>query len=410
MNAPAIRASALTKHYIIHRRQATTLKEMVVRGLYTTTESEPYVALRDLSFEVAKGTCLAVVGGNGSGKSTLLKLIAGLTEPTSGSLTVNGRIAALLELGAGFQEDFTGMENIFLQCGILGLTRQQILDRLEDILSFAEIGDFIHTPVRHYSSGMFIRLAFAVAVHVDADILLLDEVFAVGDQSFQIRCQEKIQSLLQNGKTILFVSHSIDHVRTIADQVLWLRHGDLVELGPAADVLPHYFERLLEEGSTRSESTGGEKFDAGEVLHGTFHRTEARLMRAGFSREDGTAARSFRVNEPILARLAIEVREPIPELYVAIAFGYGSTPVMRCDSGPIIHDVEPGIYTVDCRMENTFLTPGIYFSAFVLGDGPEFRKTYSMISRTHAISIINEGAPSQASAKAPMLRGLGSWS
>jgi ABC-type polysaccharide/polyol phosphate transport system ATPase subunit len=400
-------ARNLHKTYIVHRRQATTLKEMVVKNLLAPTQAEPYLALRDVSFAVRRGEALAIVGGNGSGKSTLLKLISGLTEPTSGTVEVVGRVASLLELGAGFQEDFTGMENIFLQCAILGLSRAETLDRLGSILDFAEIGDFIHTPVKHYSSGMFVRLAFAIATNVDADVLLLDEVLAVGDQSFQSKCMDAIQEHRRRGRTILFVSHSIEHVRTVADVVLWLDKGEKVEIGECHDVLPHYFEHLQASASGEGtpESQGLSERD---VLRGRFNRPEAKLLCARFLREDGSEARGFGVNEAFILEVDIEVMEALPSLCLLIQFGYGAVRGTWSDTGELMRDVQPGRYTLRQRVANHYLAPGVYFVGLALGDTREYRILYAMMLRLYALSLgIDERAA--GGLNPPLLRPIGRW-
>jgi lipopolysaccharide transport system ATP-binding protein len=196
--------------------------------------------LRHVSFDIHRGETLGLVGMNGSGKSTLLRLIAGAAYPTEGHIAVRGRIAPLLSLGAGFQPDMTGRECIEINATALGLSRQEILDRLADIVAFAELADFIRTPVRYYSSGMLARLGFSVAVHTDPDLLLVDEVLAVGDHSFQAKCIARIEQLRNDGTTILFVSHDPELVRRLCRRALWLKGGAMVADGPSSEVLARY--------------------------------------------------------------------------------------------------------------------------------------------------------------------------
>lgn len=207
MSDVVIHADGLVKEYLVAQGRASTLKERVVRSSSFGGPKRPFRALDNVTFELPAGRSLAIMGGNGSGKSTLLKLISGIIPPTEGTIRVGGRVAALLELGAAFQEEFTGMENIFLQCSIFGMKRRQILDALDSIIAFSELEKFIHTPVKKYSSGMFMRLAFAIALHLDTEIIALDEVLAVGDQAFQLKCRRRIEREKEKGKTILFVSH-----------------------------------------------------------------------------------------------------------------------------------------------------------------------------------------------------------
>ncbi|MBI5280417.1 MAG: ABC transporter ATP-binding protein [Candidatus Solibacter usitatus] len=198
------------------------------------------LALQDLNFEIGHGECVALVGPNGAGKSTILSLIAGLSPPDEGRVEVNGRVAAMLELGSGFHYDLTGEENALLNAALLGMSREQARDAMPGIIEFAELGEFIREPLRTYSTGMVMRLAFAVAVHVDPDILLIDEVLAVGDQQFQKKCFEKIHAFRRAGKTLVFVSHATELLRELCDRAIWLDHGRLVQDGPLAEVLDAY--------------------------------------------------------------------------------------------------------------------------------------------------------------------------
>jgi ABC-type polysaccharide/polyol phosphate transport system ATPase subunit len=223
----AIRVSDLTKVYerYSHRKQFRTLKSALLGGslLQDLKPDERFPALTGVTFNVREGSTFAVIGRNGSGKSTLLKVIAGISKPSSGTVTVNGRISALIELGAGFHPEITGRENIFINGIMLGLTKKEIQNRFDDIVQFAELEDFIDAPVKTYSSGMYMRLGFAVAIHVDPDILLIDEVLAVGDEAFVHKCLDKISELRRRNKTILLVTHSLGLVEKMADEALWIR-------------------------------------------------------------------------------------------------------------------------------------------------------------------------------------------
>lgn len=199
-----------------------------------------FYALRNVSFEMMNGESLAVVGSNGAGKSTLLSLVTGLAKPDEGRLQVSGRIAALLELGSGFHPDLTGAENLRLNAAMLGFTRKQTEAMFDSIVDFSGVGEFINEPLRTYSSGMAVRLAFSVAVNLDPDILIVDEVLAVGDQSFQAKCFERIRELRREGKSLLFVSHSPGMVLELCDRAIWLDHGELVMQGDAASVMEAY--------------------------------------------------------------------------------------------------------------------------------------------------------------------------
>jgi ABC-type polysaccharide/polyol phosphate transport system ATPase subunit len=217
------------------------LQRFFARGRSTAA---PFYALRDISFTVPAGEGLAVIGSNGAGKSTLLGLTAGLARPTSGEIEVNGRIAALLELGAGFHPDLTGAENVRLYASLMGLSERQTREHFDSIVEFSGVRDFIGEPLRTYSSGMIVRLAFSVAVNLDPDILIIDEVLAVGDAAFRAKCLERILGLRRAGKTFICVSHSKEMLADICDQAIWLEHGQAMLTGPLDEVFRAYTDRL----------------------------------------------------------------------------------------------------------------------------------------------------------------------
>lgn len=221
-----IRAADVSKRFVI--RKDKSLKERIVNFGRSKRHKEDFWALRDVDLEIVAGTSVGLVGANGSGKSTLLKVIGGIIQPNGGTVERRGRLAALLELGAGFHPDLTGRENVFLNGSILGLSQKQTADYFDSIVEFSEIGEFIDTQVKFYSSGMYVRLAFAIAVHVDPDILLVDEVLAVGDEPFQAKCMNKIREFQREGRTIVFVSHSAAQIEDLCDRVIVLSHGVVV--------------------------------------------------------------------------------------------------------------------------------------------------------------------------------------
>lgn len=228
-----ISAEGVSKRFVI--RKDKSVKERIVNFRRSERHKDDFWALRDIGFEVTAGTSIGLVGANGSGKSTLLKVIGGIIQPNDGSVKTRGRVAALLELGAGFHPDLTGRENVYLNGSILGLSQKQTEAYFDSIVEFSEIGDFIDTQVKFYSSGMYVRLAFAIAVHVDPDILLVDEVLAVGDEPFQQKCMEKIREFQRDGRTIVFVSHSAAQVEDLCDRVIVLSHGNVVFDGGTAE-------------------------------------------------------------------------------------------------------------------------------------------------------------------------------
>ncbi|MEE8346299.1 MAG: ABC transporter ATP-binding protein [Dehalococcoidia bacterium] len=227
-----------------HLQEGRTLREFVPALLRGRGWSPPFHALRDVSFCVAQGETLGIIGRNGSGKSTILKLIAGVTAPSEGEIAVYGRVSPLIELGAGFHPDLTGRENVFLNASILGMSRKETLARFDDIISFAELWDFVDTPVKRYSSGMYIRLGFSVAVHSDPEILLIDEVLAVGDAAFQEKCLAKMQEFRSRGITIVLVSHSMELVEDFCQRALLLNGGRVVVDGPTTEVVERYRELI----------------------------------------------------------------------------------------------------------------------------------------------------------------------
>src|SRR5262245_53291577 len=243
----AIEVTNATKVYrrFSQRRQLTTLKSALLSRSLTRDlrPDETFAAVRDVTVSVSRGRTLGVIGRNGSGKSTLLKLVAGITKPTTGTVHVNGRISALIELGAGFHPEISGRENVFINGIMLGLTKRQIARRFDEIVDFAELTEFIDAPVKTYSSGMYMRLGFAVAIHVNPDILLVDEVLAVGDEGFTHKCLDKFAEFRRSGKTILLVTHSLSLVERFCDEALWLDAGVVRGQGDPKRVVGAYLTK-----------------------------------------------------------------------------------------------------------------------------------------------------------------------
>ncbi len=240
---PAIRVRNVSKFFEIYRRPSERLYQMIWRG--RKCFYEPYWALRDISFEVARGECVGVVGRNGAGKSTLLQIITGTLAPSAGEVNINGRVAALLELGSGFNPEFTGRENVHLNASILGLTREEIEARYDEIVAFAEIGEFIEQPVKTYSSGMTVRLAFAVAAHVDADVLIIDEALSVGDAFFTQKCMRFLRRFMTE-HTVLFVSHDTAAVNSLCSRAVLLENGTVKQIGTPREVTETYLRDMYE--------------------------------------------------------------------------------------------------------------------------------------------------------------------
>ena len=240
METYAIKIKNMSKSFKLYYDKPNTLKERLV--FWNKTKKEIRTVLKDINLEIRKGETVALIGTNGSGKSTLLKLMTKIIYPTKGTIETNGKLTSLLELGAGFHPDFTGRENIYFNASIFGLTKKEIDSKLNDIIAFSELEKFIDNPVRTYSSGMFMRLAFAVAINVNADILLVDEILSVGDEHFQNKCIEKMLDLKKQGKTMVFVTHSMDTVRKLCDRAVWLCNGKIQMDGDVDHVIEKYVE------------------------------------------------------------------------------------------------------------------------------------------------------------------------
>lgn len=273
--APVVRVQNVRKQYrkAAHAHRFLTFKSALLGGdlFKVLAPGEVFTALDEISLEIARGETLGVIGSNGAGKSTLLKIIAGTTKPTAGTVLVDGKVSALIELGAGFHPEISGRENVFINGIMLGLSRQQVTERFDDIVSFAELEDFIDAPVKTYSSGMYMRLGFSIAIHIDPEVLLIDEVLAVGDEAFVHKCLDKIAAFKRRGKTILLVSHSLESVRRLCDRAVWMNKGRIEASGDPPRVIDAYLnwvahkeESELAAGSQRrtaQASTG----DAGDA-------------------------------------------------------------------------------------------------------------------------------------------------
>jgi ABC-2 type transport system ATP-binding protein len=262
----AISVDHVSKRFRVYHERPSSLKERILR--LRRSRAEDFWALRDVTFDVPEGHTWGLIGANGSGKSTLLKIIGAILRPTDGRVVTRGRIAALLELGAGFHPELTGRENVYLNASILGLSRKETERYFDDIIAFAELEEFIDSQVKHYSSGMFVRLGFAVAVHVNPDILLIDEVLAVGDEAFQRKCIRRVRDLQRQGRTIVFVTHAVQQVHQICDGAVMLDRGRVRALGEVSDVIKEYRLLMLRRhvGFARKDLTGEAEIAAVELL------------------------------------------------------------------------------------------------------------------------------------------------
>jgi lipopolysaccharide transport system ATP-binding protein len=321
-------------------------------------------ALRDLTLEVQPGEAVGLIGPNGAGKTTLLKLIARITEPTTGHIQVDGKVAALIELGAGFHPELTGRENIFLNGTILGLARTETRARLDSIVSFAGIGPFLETPLKHYSSGMAVRLGFAVAVHVDAPVLLVDEVLAVGDFAFQRRCLEKLHDLLRQGRTILFVSHNLHLFQAVATRALYLDQGEMRAAGGVVDVLGQYLDDMNRRLAGRDALAPAADHDS----RGTGVRITGVVLRDVEGRETATIG----FGEPLTVRVRYRAPSPVERASMGVSvWTDDGVRVATIDTRLAGHPLGriAGTGHVDCLLPSVALVPGTYFLRGGIYDG-----------------------------------------
>ena len=387
---PAIRLQKVSKRFAFTPDTPQSVLESLIsifrrpRG-----KAQDLWAVRDVSFEILSGQCVGIIGRNGSGKSTLLKLIARILQPTSGEIMVRGRVSALLELGAGFHQDLTGRENIFLNAAVLGLTRVETEEMYDDIVAFSELGEFIDMPVKHYSSGMYMRLGFSVAIHVRPDILIVDEILAVGDQTFQAKCIDRIVEMKRAGITILFISHDLSTIGDLCSDVVWVEKGQVHMIGPAEHVLSQYREHLFQRV--------GDQLSFENDL-GTFRRwgtrqieiTGVRLLDA-----NGEEATIFRTGDALCIEMAYVAHEPVdePEFGLAIYRHDGfhiNGPNTR--TGGLDLGVVEGQGIVRYAIDRLPLLPGRYQITAAVHDSAR-PLAYDFHEEAYAFRIVEGGTP-----------------
>lgn len=380
---PAIQFDSVSKAYAIYDSPGDRLKELLTRRNY----HKDFWALDGVSFDVKRGETFCIIGENGSGKSTLLQLVAGILHPTRGEVKVNGRVSALLELGAGFNPEFSGRDNVYLNGSILGLSTKEIDRRYKDIEAFAEIGEFINRPVKTYSSGMVVRLAFAVAINVDPEVLLVDEALAVGDLYFRQRCMRKVHELRSRGITILFVSHAIGDVKAIGDRVLWLDHGRTVDIGDTDKVVAKYLAAMVEKDSTylllkdhRQARSPGVPSTAPEIVEhipNIDHRYgdgRAEILGIAVLDEHGSPEQLLEPQSRIVVRISVRAREEVPMPIVGfmmrnhLGLDFSGTNTAR--EGYELPPMAAGdIVTVDFHLDIPELYPASFSFSPAIADG-----------------------------------------
>ena len=357
----AITISNVSKKFRMHNEKNQYLKTTILQG--RRARYDDFWALQDVSFDIPEGSTFGIIGSNGSGKSTLLKCLAGILSPDKGSLTVKGRLSALLELGAGFHPDLSGRENVHLNGAILGMKSSEIVQRFDDIVDFAGIGAFIDTPVKNYSSGMVVRLGFAIAANVEPDVLLIDEVLAVGDSLFQQRCYEKIENFRQDGRTIVLVSHGLSQVEQLCKTVAWLEKGELKGLGDGYQIVSEY-ESKSHNAKKRVEGDIGERWGTGEA-----DITKVELLDSSLTPQD-----MLITGRPVVIRIHLNAHTPITDAVVGIRITHlhgtnvwGTNTKRRAFSLPKLF----GEHWVDLEINSLPLLEGTYDLTVALSDHSE---------------------------------------
>ena len=392
---PAISARGLTKRFPIQRGNST-------RG------NQTFLALDDLHFDIEPGQAVGIVGSNGAGKSTLLKILARILPPTSGRAELHGRVGSLLEAGAGFHPELSGKDNIFLAGALLGMKEAEFRRRLDEIVEFSGVGEFLDSPVKHYSSGMYMRLAFAVAAHIEPEILLVDEVLAVGDAQFQKKCLQRMESLSQNGQTVVFVSHSMQAVSRLCQRALWIDRGKLRMQGPVAEVVAGY----LKEGQA---NTGEQVWPEGPHAPGDEY---VRLRRLRVASSDGKTATSINIGEDFTIEFAYEVTIGGMVLFPSLRIfnEWGTEVLWTTDSSSPQHGRprEPGRYECSVSFPKNMLSEGLMSVSVSMTSLCPTRTHFSEADAIHfqAMEII-DGTTSRGEyteAVTSMLRPLLDWS
>lgn len=340
----------LVKSFRIHHQKSTSLKQLIVGG--GRDKYDDFIAIDDVTFDVREGEVFGVIGQNGSGKSTLLKCMAGILQPNSGSVQVFRRMGALLELGAGFHPELTGRENVFLNAAILGMGRKEIAARFDEIVDFSGLHDFIDQPAKTYSSGMYVRLAFSVAINVDPQLLIVDEILAVGDVSFQRRCLEKFVEFRNEGRTIILVTHDMGGVKSLCDRAIWLEHGKVIDEGDPGTLVEAYTERML--GAEAPAADGSVRRGSGEI----------KMVQIEMFVNGGTqAVKSFRTNDDVVIRLHYKAEKTIPQPVVGIeieSLGGATVTAPNTRDVGMVPATMSGSGTIDIAFAKVSLVPGTY--------------------------------------------------
>ncbi len=386
MPETVIRVEHLSKTYKLFDRPSDRLKETL--HPFGKRYSRDFFALNDVSFEVKKGECIGLLGKNGAGKSTLLKILTGVLTPSAGEVRVKGKVSALLELGGSFNPEMTGMQNIYLNGTLMGFTREEMDSKVAEILSFADIGDFINQPVKMYSSGMFARLAFAVSVNVEPEILIIDEVLAVGDVRFQMKCMKKMKDLMSGGTTVLFVSHDINTVRRLCSRAIWFDHGKIIREGDIDRVTASY-ENFMKSGIIHDVTPEKKKAKLSKSMSGIAEIRDFRILDS-----EGKDIDIVKSNQPLRIEVDYEVTEVnIKNPVLGIAFLRINDEYI-CGLNTKIDDViipwQKGLNTFSLLYsEGLLVDGGIYYFTTALEDETASVAIHS-ISKIREIEVIRE--------------------
>jgi lipopolysaccharide transport system ATP-binding protein len=360
VSALAIHADRISKWFEIGAEQAEyrTLREQIVETFTSFARRRPgekrsFWALKDVSFDVKHGEVVGIIGSNGAGKSTLLKIISRITEPTTGGADLHGRVGSLLEVGTGFHPELTGRENVYLNGAILGMKKAEIDRNFDEIVAFAETGPFIDTPVKRYSSGMQMRLAFAVAAHLEPEILVIDEVLAVGDVGFQNKCLGKMKDVATQGRTVLFVSHNMGAITNLCSAAIWLDHGTVRDRGPVSDIVGAYIQAVGNPG--HNDAAGWRHKGSGDARFVSVNMVDA-------SRQPRLA---FGIGETLVFEFDMEFSRSFPSLHMSIDVkrADNALPVLHLlnhDSGALFENLPPGRHRFVVEVPNCMLYPGTY--------------------------------------------------
>jgi ABC-2 type transport system ATP-binding protein len=357
LSLPVVVVDHVSKKYRLYRERNNSIKVALMRG--GRSKVDMFWALEDVSFEVYEGSTTGLIGENGSGKSTMLKCLARILRPDTGSVSVTGKMSALLELGAGFHPELSGRENVFLNGAILGLKQKELMAKFDDIVEFAGIGQYIDEPVKNYSSGMYVRLGFSVAINVDPDILLVDEVLAVGDEAFQRKCLERFADLKRNGRTVIIVSHSMGSVITMCDHVIWFKKGHKMGDGDPRQVIEAYTGSITLSEHRPTET--GDRWGSGE----------ARIERVALLDRSGLQTTRVGSGEPLTVRLWYATSEPVERPVFSVSLQTLQGVVVSCPTtreGGEVPEKLDGSGWVDLVLERFPILPGTYDITATLTD------------------------------------------